>query len=348
MLSRLRRAVGAPLLRYFDFRFSEVTARIDEVRELLLWRPDLASGGIERTRSEALGSLDLSLHNAGNTPPEFGNVVSQAVSIAQFEDPDLQRLAQLLTGCERPLPWTVDHWPLGQVERKLWEWCFILNAAERSGKLTPDTEAVGFGVGTEPVPAALARFGVRVLATDREPAASSHWAESAQHMGDLRSLSKPHIVSKEHLERQVQTRYVDMNDVPSDLGSFDLIWSSCAMEHLGSPEAGIDFVLRTLKHLEPGGIAVHTTEFELTSKESTADYGHLAIYRTVDLERLRDAVRSNGCVMRSNWYVSLETPADRWICIPPYSDDDPVHLKLVLGDSVSTSVGIVIERPSGL
>ena len=49
-----------------------------------------------------------------------------------------------------------------------------------------------------------------------------------------------------------------MNAVP-DIGRFDLIWSCCALEHLGSPEAGLKFVRHTLGLLEPGGVSVHTT-----------------------------------------------------------------------------------------
>ena len=68
-----------------------------------------------------------------------------------------------------------------------------------------------------------------------------------------------------------------MNAIPADLGRFDLIWSSCALEHLGSPKAGLEFVVRTLELLKPGGVSVHTTEIELTLRDDTADYGHLAV-----------------------------------------------------------------------
>jgi hypothetical protein len=135
-----------------------------------------------------------------------------------------------------------------------------------------------------------------------------------------------------------------MNDIPDDLGRFDLVWSACALEHLGSPEAGLDFVLRTLDLLEPGGVAVHTTELELTPRAETADYGYMAVYRLADLEQLADRVRGRGYEMATNWYVSLDSPADRWISLPPYPHDDPAHLKLVIGESVSTSVGLLIRR----
>jgi hypothetical protein len=231
--------------------------------------------------------------------------------------------------------------------RKLWEFCYILRAAEQHGKLEPRQRSVGFGVGQEPIPAVLARHGVSVLATDldRDAPESAAWAATGQHLADLSSLSRPEIVGESVLREHVQARAVDMSNVPDDLGRFDLVWSACALEHLGSPAAGMEFVLRTLDLLEPGGVAVHTTELELTPRVDTADYGHLAIYRLTDLDQLADEARQLGFEMKTNWYVAMESAADRWIALPPYPHDDPAHLKLMIGQSVSTSVGLLIRRP---
>lgn len=343
MLTRVKRSVAWRLRRFGEHRQARALAQLERDRGV----PE-GSTALDLKRAEALAAVDVTQHNAGSAPPGFTEVVSQVVSAAQFEHPEFQRLARLLTGSDASLPWRLDRWPLGQVERKLWEWCYILRVAEQHGKLGPGVDALGFGVGTEPLPAALASFGLRVLATDLDPVASEVWAKTDQHMGGLAALSRPHILPDDELSRQVRMRYVDMNDVPDDLGTFDLLWSSCAFEHLGTPEAGLDFVVQTVDHLRPGGVAVHTTELELTRRDSTADYGHLAVYRLEDLESLRTRVRAGGHDMQANWYVALETFADRWICLPPYQAEDRFHLKLLLGESsVSTSVGIVISRSGG-
>lgn len=39
----------------------------------------------------------------------------------------------------------------------------------------------------------------------------------------------------------------------------------------------------------------------------------------------------------------METPADRWVGHHAY--DDPAYLKLAVGDSITTSVGLLIRRP---
>jgi hypothetical protein len=300
-------------------------------------------GGEHRVTAAAaaLALVDVSAHNAGASCPTFDHVVSQVVSASQFFHPDFERFQRMLFPGQALATVTMPH-------RKVWEGVYVMRAAEQHGILEPGRRAVGFGVGQEPIPAALAQAGLTVLATDLDVTqeASAAWAGAAQHMSNLRSPSLPDVGPDDVLEGQVSTRYVDMNSVPNDLGRFDLVWSCCALEHLGSPEAGLEFVVRTLDLLEPGGVSVHTTELELTPRTETADYGNLAIYRKVDLDRLVERVRSLGFEVQPNWYVSLDTPADRWISLPPHNDGDLAHLKLGVGDSVSTSVGLLIRRPA--
>jgi 2-polyprenyl-3-methyl-5-hydroxy-6-metoxy-1,4-benzoquinol methylase len=322
----------APLRRYIDGRFDELERRLSHS----------TTGQVE-----ALTRIDLSGHNAGATPPGFDDVVSQVVSAAQFSHPEFERLRRLMFPRTVTVPWGESQSAVSVPHRKLWEFVYVLRAAEQHGRLEPGRRAMGFGVGQEPIPAALARSGLSVLATDLDSRteAVKEWAATGQHMSGLVALSRPDVVSDAVLQQHVRTRSVDMNALPDDLGRFDVVWSACALEHLGSPEAGLEFVVRTLDLLEPGGVAVHTTELELTPRAKTADYGHLAVYRTADLDRLAERVREMGFEMRTNWYVSMETAADRWISLPPYPHGDPAHLKLVIGNSVSTSVGLLIRRP---
>ena len=329
----LKRTIGAPLRRYLDGRFDRVDQRLTRLERALapgVW--------------EMLSRVDLSQHNAGRTPPDFDHVVSQAVSAAQFSHPDFERLRRLMYPSNVVLPWGKS--PGGALHRKVWEFVYVLRVAEQCGVLVEGRTALGFGVGREPIPAALATYGLTVLATDLSAADdhSSQWSETGQHLTDLSALSHPEIVSDDVLERQVSLSYVDMNQIPQDLGTYDFVWSCCALEHLGSPRAGLDFVLRTLDLLRPAGVAVHTTELELTPRAETADYGHLAVYRIPDLDGVAESARERGFEIETNWYVAMETAADRWIGRHPF--DDPAHLKILIEDSISTSVGLVFRRPS--
>lgn len=291
--------------------------------------------------TDPLDRVDVSAHNAGATPPTFDRLVSQVVSAAQFAHDDFERLRQVLFPHRVVLP-------LGQAgeapHRKLWEYVYVLRAAEQHGLLEPGRRALGFGVGREPIPAALARYGLSVVATDlaNEADEPDNWAATDQRASDLSMLSMPDIVSDDVLAERVALRHVDMTVIPDDLGEFDFVWSCCAFEHLGSREAGLEFVVRTLRLLRPGGVSVHTTELELTPRDGTAEYGNIVVYRTSDLDALVEQVRVSGFEVESNWYVSLDTSVDRLIAQPPY---EVAHLKLTIGESVSTSVGLLIRRP---
>lgn len=297
-------------------------------------------------RGRALALVDVTNHNARATAPTFERLVSQVVSARQFSEPSFQRALKVLFPEYVRVSWGAEQATVDVPHRKVWELCYILRAAEQYGRLEPGMTAVGFGVGQEPLPAALAKFGLSVLATDLDAGAaeSAPWAATGQHLSQLSALSRPDVVSDAMLQERVRIRPVDMNQIPDDLGQFDIVWSACALEHLGTPEAGMDFVIRSLDLLQPGGVAVHTTELELTSREATADYGHMAVYRLDDLDALHDQVRGRGFEMDVNWYVAMESPADRWVALPPYPHDDPAHLKLAIGESVSTSVGLLIRR----
>src|SRR4030095_17235239 len=78
----------------------------------------------------------------------------------------------------------------------------------------------------------------------------------------------------------------DMKAISGDLKVFDCVCSSCAFEHLGSIAHGARFVENAMRCLAPGGIAVHTTEFNLTSNYQTLESRDLVIFRKHDIEHL--------------------------------------------------------------
>ena len=129
------------------------------------------------------------------------------------------------------------------------------------------------GVGHAPLPAVFVSRGLDVLATDQGAESGDHWASTGELMAGLSGLSRSHVVTDEELAAHVEIRNVDMNSVPADLGTFDVIWSSCAIEHLGSPEQGLNFVIDTCRLRAPGGSAVHTTELERTERDTPAEEG---------------------------------------------------------------------------
>ncbi|HLI75644.1 MAG TPA: class I SAM-dependent methyltransferase, partial [Acidobacteriaceae bacterium] len=183
-----------------------------------------------------------------------------------------------------------------------------------------------------------------VLATDLpagDPRAKG-WSRTAQHASRAEQLYRPSC-PRRLFDRHVQVRPVDMKALPDDLTGFDFVWSSCALEHLGSLEAGTAFVKRSLGCLRPGGIAVHTTEFNLTSNEATTSEGPTVAYRMRDIEALLDELRARGHQARPFLIGERHGVLDRIIDIPPYTYS---ALLVRLGPHVLTSAILVIRVAS--
>jgi SAM-dependent methyltransferase len=226
--------------------------------------------------------------------------------------------------------------------RKQWEYVYILAALEARGLLSPGACAIGFGCGKEPLAAVMARRGCQVTATDLSPEADAdeHWGTTS-----VKELFYPGICSWEQFESHVTFRSVDMNDLPKKLGRYDFVWSSCALEHLGSLEAGIAFILNATRCLKPGGIAVHTTEFNISSDDDTLESPELSLYRKRDILALADALAGVGCRLVPCNFETGDQPEDIHIDLPPYSRSP--HLKLKIADYVITSLGMIIEKDGG-
>ena len=235
------------------------------------------------------------------------------------------------------------------LHRKHWEWVFTHATADRLNLLEAGRSALGFGVGTEPLVSAFAARGVEILATDQPEDQAGDWATTGQHSTDLRDLWRPTICDEEVFARAVSFRPVDMTSLPSDLGEFDLVWSSCCFEHLGSPQAGIEFVRNSMRHVAPGGAAIHTTEFDTTRLKGLLEIGdvergtYACFYRRRDLKRLVSTLRSEGFEVEVDWRVSRRHPAERQVDRPPYSHSP--HMRVEVEGRIVTSIGLVVTRP---
>lgn len=228
--------------------------------------------------------------------------------------------------------------------RKLWEFVYVAQALHERGCLRVGARGLGFGVGHEPLPAAFAARGCRITATDQtlDDAVRSGWAESDQHALSLAQLQRPNLCPPDLLAAQVDFRAVDMTGVPDDLTGYDFCWSACALEHLGSIQAGLDFIRRSLATLRPGGVAVHTTEFNLSSDEATVDHAGTVLFRAQDLHRLAADLTAEGHRVAPLDLTPGEGPIDRWLDMAPYVEEP--HLKLALEGYEITSVGLIVTR----
>ena len=355
--SSLAKSIASPLRRYFNPRFDQLNSRLDRLEGQtsgFASKLDTMGVGYDAYVSAArqhqhgyLARIDVSAQNAASPAPAgFSGLNSRAASAADCEDERYLHWFDLMSS-DSADDIVNRREGIGLYNRKTWEYAFIAEAAAQAGVLGDGKSAVGFGVGTEPMPALLASRGMHVLATDQATDIGLDWANTGQLMTGLDGLRRDKLISPDRLGELVTLRNVDMNDVPSDLGTFDLVWSSCVIEHLGTPARGLDFVLESCQLLRPGGITAHTTEYELTVKAETADYGNCAVYRLEDLQDFAKRVAAEGLEASFNFHVSMDTPADRWVSLVLLHGGwvDQAHLKLAIGDSITTSYGIVIRKP---
>ncbi|AOJ26331.1 hypothetical protein WJ12_07775 [Burkholderia seminalis] len=229
-------------------------------------------------------------------------------------------------------------------QRKFWEWTYIIHHLNRLGMLTPGRRGLGFGVGQERLPALFAKLGCFIVATDAPPeiGQSSGWSQTGQHSNALNELRFPNIVADEIFDRAVTHQHCDMNAIAPSLRDFDFNWSSCCFEHLGNLEAGLQFVINSMDTLKPGGVAVHTTEYNLSSNDDTSSEGGTVIYRKRDMEELVMRLRNRGYEVESFAPAPHAHALDFHVDAPPYSNNP--HLKLRLAGYTTTSAGICIRR----
>ncbi|MCG5495849.1 hypothetical protein [Ectothiorhodospira variabilis] len=151
------------------------------------------------------------------------------------------------------------------------------------------------------------------------------------------------ILDKESFVRRVQYCQVDMNSIDPELKDYDFCWPSCALEHLGTIQQRMDFIINTVENcLKPGGAACHTTEYNLSSNDQTIESGTTAIYRRKDIEALIAELRQRGYSV-VDFSVAPDThEVDQYVDTPPFSPHG--HLKLMLEDYAATSMALVIQR----
>jgi hypothetical protein len=221
--------------------------------------------------------------------------------------------------------------------RKVWEFAYALQAIHEQGHLKPGARGLGFGCGEEPLPSYLASVGVDVTVTDLDPeqSATLGWRDSGQHTSNLEKAFKPDIVTREAFERHVRLAYVDMNAIPSELRNYDFCWSICSYEHMGSIAKGVDFMGNAMDTLRPGGLSVHTTEFNFLNDVETIDNAETVLFQKRHFTEMAQRLRANG-----HWVAELDfdvgsDPIDKFIDLPPFLHDWQHHMKESWADSNS-------------
>lgn len=247
------------------------------------------------------------------------------------------------------------HLPL-MYHRKMWEFAWMMQVVHDHGLLRPGVRGLGFGCGTEPMPSYFAAQGMEVVMTDLPPedARASDWATNNEYAASLEQAHHAGLVDRESFLARVSRRHVDMNAIPADLTGFDLVWSICAFEHLGSIEQGLAFVENAMTCLKPGGLAIHTTEFNINPEGPTIDNWVTVLFQRRHIEALAERLRAAGHDVAPIDFDAGDKPLDQFIDLPPWHDGtlghvsrwlgQPAHLKVAIDGFACTCIGLIIRK----
>jgi hypothetical protein len=275
------------------------------------------------------------LHVAAGTRPDPERTICSLCTHEQLDSPRFRRWAAALG----------ETW---RAHRKLWELAYICESLEQRGLLAPGKRGLGFAVGLERLPSFFASRGCQVLASDlpAEDDRNRKWASSGQWAPGLEALNRYGLCPPEQFRRLVTFRPIDMNEIPDDLQGFDFTWSTCSFEHCGTLELGLRFLERQMQCLKPGGVAVHTTEFNLSSNDRTLAKGSCVIYRLKDIEGICGRLRQQGHEVEPLDLDPGSHELDRFIDGKPYSSAP--HLRLDLKRYAATSIGLIIRKSAAV
>lgn len=144
--------------------------------------------------------------------------------------------------------------------RKAWEVQAAWDALSRAAK--EDAEILGVGAGQEHTIFMLSNYVKRVFATDLY-AEAGVWKNEAnrQMLMDPAQCAPPGITFD---ARRIVVQHMDMRDLHYPDNTFDGIFSSSSIEHVGSFEDVKQAAREIGRVLKPGGICSLSTEFKLT------------------------------------------------------------------------------------
>jgi hypothetical protein len=241
--------------------------------------------------------------------------------------------------------------------RKIWELTYALQALNERGMLLLGRRGLGFGCGEEPLPSLMTAMGVDVTITDLAPreAMQRGWAATNQHTSAIEKCFRPELVDLQTFKSRARLEYADMNAIPEHLVGYDFCWSICSLEHLGSIEKGLDFIVNSLTTLKSGGVAVHTTEFNFLRDDETLDNWPTVLFQRGHFEAVAQRLRGAGHTVAPLDFDIGNKPMDHFLDLPPFETDydglalqywrmGAPHLKLMIDGFASTCFGLIIQK----
>jgi SAM-dependent methyltransferase len=148
----------------------------------------------------------------------------------------------------------------GRESRKYWEVAQAIRGLRDFGAIHEEAELLGVGAGNEQTGFWLTNSVRRVYMTSASTATASEWgATSTEKMLVAPAVHAPRRWNPGRLVFQ----HMDARELSYEDHSFDGVFSSSSIEHLGGPDAIRVAAREMARVLKPGGIATIATEFRL-------------------------------------------------------------------------------------
>ena len=179
--------------------------------------------------------------------------------------------------------------PAGHEYRKHWEVAMAIRALQAGRCLTAEAEVLGVGAGNEPTIFWLTNHVRRVFATDLylHEAGWNHSANRSMLMDPGRHWPAS------WRRRRLVAQHMDARALDYEDGSFDAVFSSSSLEHVGGERDVASAVDEMFRVLKPGGVLTLSTELRLAGP-SPGLPGTLLF----DADQLRDLI-----VGRRRWQL---------------------------------------------
>lgn len=236
-----------------------------------------------------------------------------------------------------------------RIQLKTWELCSIYKALHERDCIGHGKTGLGFGVGTEPLPALFAKYGCKIVATDLPPddPRRAYWKslgfkEKHHPVPFKKNLNVKNICDPVKFDKNVDVQYVDMNYIYESLNNkFDFTWSTSSFEHIGGINNSLAFFRTQMKCLKVGGWAVHATAYNISSNEETYDAHNMCFFRKKDLERLARDLKEDGNYMEPFDFSTGKEPDDLIEASYPYGEP---MIRVRMKGYLITSVILIAQR----
>lgn len=225
------------------------------------------------------------------------------------------------------------------IHRRVWEHAFVLQALAQLGKLKPGMKGFGFAPGG-PLTAYLASMNCEITAVDAQAPAAD-------------ALFRGELLDRPMFDRNVKLRPANLGALPQDLRGFDFCWSVSRLQHAGSIANAMAFMESMADTLKPGGVAVHTAEFNFAVDDETIDNWGTVLFQRRHFEEMAERLARKGCkVLPLDFNVGSQ-PLDRFIDVPPFDmaganikdwSRDTMHIKVSIDGFPCTSFGMIVIR----